>query len=72
MNVKVPTLNSILTSVFGIGGPFCLAVGAANLGSLTGPLDLVITSVGGLLTAIASHHVYQTQAQRKAVTAPKA
>ncbi len=64
------SLSTFVSALFGVGGPLCLAVGAANLGALSTPIDAVITSVGGLVTALAAHHAFGVSAAK--ASAPKA
>lgn len=58
MNVKLPSIPTLLSFIFGAGGPFMLIVGALNLGSATGPIDQIVTGVGGLLTIVTGAAVH--------------
>lgn len=56
MNIKLPPLATLLSSLGGIAGVVGVILGAVGAGGLAGPVRVTVTAVGGLLAAIAHWH----------------
>lgn len=65
--VTLPSLSTFLSFLFGTGGPLTLIIGALNLGSMSGPIDQIVTGSGALLTAIAAGFAHN-HVSKKALT----
>lgn len=64
------TLADVMAALSALGGVVGVIFGAVNLGDLTAPTDAVITSVGGLLTAISAYHAHKIVTARAVNSLP--
>lgn len=63
--LKAPSIPTIIATLTGAGGVVALVLGALDVGNLAGPIDDIITGLGGVLVALTAHHT------TKAAVAPK-